>query len=417
MKRFLPPVGVRLPATDLFRASALLCLGAGESHKPLNQFGAMFGVKHVFGASSGRAAMCVALRALHSLEPQRDVVAIPAYTCFSVPASVVRAGLKIYPLEMVPETLHIDDRQLDNLPSHRLLCIINTNLLGIPNNVAEISRVARLHGAFVLDDAAQSLGATRSGQPSGTAADIGIFSLGRGKPLPLGEGGLMVTNSDKIAAALGAAIHSLPHSSPTEELTLLAKAIATSIFLSPHLYWIPNSMKFLKLGVTEFDPAFPITRLSRVSRLLLARFLPLLTSLNQARVIKALQFAGVFEGNSDFSSPTIAADARPIFLRFPVLANQPSSRDRALRELLRSGIGATPFYPTAICDIPGIAEHMAVSHFHRPRAEELSLRLLTIPTHQFTRAEDFHRIAVILSHGAERVRALRGAAHAAGATV
>lgn len=416
MKRFLPPAGVRLAATDLFRASAMLCLGAGESHKPLNRFSAMLGVKHVFGASSGRAAMCVALRALHSLEPQRDVVAIPGYTCFSVPAAVVRAGLKLYPLEMVPETLDIDPRQFDNLPSRRLLCIITANLLGIPSNISEVSRVARVHGAFVLDDAAQSLGAIRSGQPSGTTADIGIFSLGRGKPLPAGEGGLAVANSDKIAAALGAEIHSLPHCSPTEELTLLAKAIATSIFLSPRLFWIPNSMKFLKLGVTEFDPAFPITRLSRISRLLLARLLPSLTTLNQARAIKALQFAGVFEGNSDFSIPTIADDSQPTFLRFPLLAKQPSSRDRAVRELCRVGIGATPFYPTAICDIPGIAEHMAVPHFHRPQAEGMSRRLLTIPTHRFMRAEDFHRIAVILSQGAERVRARRAAGHAAGVT-
>jgi perosamine synthetase len=417
MKRLLPPVGVRLPATDLFRTSAMLCLGVGESHKSLNQFGAMLGVKHVFGACSGRAAMCVALRALHSLKPECDVVAIPAYTCFSVAAAVVRAGLKIYPLEMVPETLAIDHRQLDHLPLRRLLCIINTNILGIPNNIGEMSRLARLHDYFVLDDAAQSLGAIRNGHASGTAVDVGIFSLGRGKPLPAGEGGLIVTESDSIAAALGAEIHSVPHCPRTKEFTLLAKTIGTSIFLSPRLYWIPNSMKFLKLGVTEFDPAFPIMRLSRVSRLLLARLLPLLTSLNQSRIIKAVQFAGLFENNSEFSIPTIPDDTQPIFLRVPLLANQPPSRDRALRELLQAGISATPFYPSAICDIPGIAEYMAVPHFHRPQAEELSRRLLTIPTHQFMRAKDFQRIAVILSHGAEGVPALRAAAHAASVTV
>jgi dTDP-4-amino-4,6-dideoxygalactose transaminase len=416
MKRFLPPVGVRLPATVLFPASAMACLGAGESHKPLNRFGATLGVKHVFGASCGRAAMCVALRALHALEPQRDVVAVPAYTCFSVPAAVIRAGLKICPLEMSRETLDIDLQQLDNLSSHRLLCIITANLFGFPSNISEISRVARAHGAFVLDDAAQSLGAFRSGRPSGTAADVGIFSLGRGKPLPAGKGGLVVTNSDRTAAALGAEIHALPHCSTAEEFTLLANAIATSIFINPHLYWIPNSMKSLKLGTTEFNPLFPITRLSRISRLVLARLLPSLTSLNQTRALKALQFAGILEGNSDFSTPTITDDAQPTYLRFPLLAKQPTVRDRAVRELRRAGIGATPFYPTAICDIPGIAGHMAVPNFHQPVAEEISQRLLTIPTHQFMRTEDFHRIAVMLSQGAERVRALRAAGHTAGVT-
>jgi perosamine synthetase len=417
MKRFLAPVGVRLSTAQLLRTAAVLCMESRKSHVSLCKFGASLGVKHVFGASSARAALCLTLKALHQLEPERDVVALPAYTCFSVAAAVVRAGLKIHPVDVAPETLDFDYREIEDLPSARLLCVITANLFGIVNDVFEISRVAHSKGAFVIDDAAQSLGAMCHGRPSGAAADVGIFSLGRGKPLPAGEGGLIVTDSSKIVDALSTQTESWPACSPKRELVLFLTVLASSIFLLPSLYWIPNSMKFLKLGVTEFNPTFPIGKLSRVSKVLLSPLLGFLPDWNQSRGTKASQLASALGKNPDFSIPGAPRGCQPTYLRFPLLAKNQATRDRAVYELWRAGIGATPFYPSAICDIEGISQYMAVPDFHRPGAEEISRRLLTLPTHALVQAKDVQRMASILGCLLKNCGETQPSALTAGATL
>src|SRR5262249_48475493 len=146
------------------------------------------------------AALYLALRSLSRLRPERDIVAIPAYTCFSVPASIVRAGLKIFPVDVDPKTLDFNGASLAAVPRNRLLCLVPCNLFGFPNDWSAVREVADRTGAFVVDDAAQGLGSTRDSQRAGRRGDIGIYSLGRGKSMGSVGGGLLVTDSDEIAA-------------------------------------------------------------------------------------------------------------------------------------------------------------------------------------------------------------------------
>jgi perosamine synthetase len=363
----------------------------------LQSFAGDLGVRFVLSVCSARAALYLVLRALHRLAPERNVVAMPAYTCFSVAAAVARAGLKIYPVEMIPASLDFDYRQMAQLPSERLLCIITANLFGLVNDVSRISRIAHSKGAFVVDDAAQSIGSYGDGQASGTAADVGIFSLGRGKPLPAGEGGVIVTDCSKLSNALQTEAQALPSYSAARELELFLKNVLGSVFLSPRLYAIPNSMKFLKLGVTEFNPNFPVRRMSKIAQALFLQTARNLPDLVRSRTVNANDLRNAVRKIPRFSTPAPSVSCHPGFVRFPLLARDQTHRDQAVRDLWRAGIGATPFYPSAICDIAGISAHMAVADFHRPGAEEISHRLLTLPTHSFVQASDIQRIASTLA--------------------
>jgi dTDP-4-amino-4,6-dideoxygalactose transaminase len=79
------------------------------------------------------------------------------------------------------------------------------------------------------------------------------------------------------------------------------------------------------------------------------------------------------------------------------LAKSEAIRDRAVLELHKAGIGASPFYPSAVCDISGIGSFMDGPDFHRPRAETLSRTVLTLPTHPLVRRQDLDRMADVLS--------------------
>ena len=256
MLRFVPPAGAPLKMTHILSALRVAVRSNGSAEEYLTSVREHLQVKYVFGVSSGRAALWLILRSLQRLRPERDVVAVPAYTCFSVAAAVVRAGLKIYPIEIDPHTLDFDFSQLDAVPHEKLLCIIPSNLFGLLNDLPRIRQAAQAKGAFVLDDAAQALGATRNGHFAGTEGDVGLYSLGRGKAVTTIEGGLIVTNSEEIAHLVEQEVENLHTPSWVHGVGLLSKMLIYSALLKPRLYWIPNSVPFLRLGATEFNPAF-----------------------------------------------------------------------------------------------------------------------------------------------------------------
>jgi len=397
MLRFVPPAGAPLKMTQILGALKIAFSSNGNTEECLASFAARLQVRSIFGISSGRAALWLILKSLCRLRPDRDVVAFPAYTCFSVPAAAIRAGLKLHPLEIDPETLDLDFSQLDSLPREKLLCILTSNLFGLVNDPSQVLKTARVKGAFLVDDAAQALGASRSGHLAGTLGDVGFYSLARGKSLASVGGGIIVTNSKEIALAIRTEAENLPASSFADAAWLLLRMMTYSTFLNPRLYWIPNSLPFLKLGITEFAPNFPIADLPNLSRALLPQLVNRLMEINHIRRKNATAIANGLSGNPYFTVPRLAPNCQPSYIRFPLIAKDPATRQWALSRLRAAGIGASPFYPTAICDILGIAPHMARDDFHRPTAEALSRSLLTLPTHPYVRQQDLDRMVDILN--------------------
>jgi perosamine synthetase len=397
MFRFVPPAGSPLRIKQVLDCVRAALPPSGHAEEHLRTIAGRLRVKHVFGMSSGRGALWLALRSLYRLRPDRDVVAVPAYTCFSVPAAIVRAGLKIYPVEVDPRTLDFDPASIAALPEKRLLCIIPCNLFGFPNDISVVRKAAVQRGGYVVDDAAQALGSTRHGQRVGARGDVGIYSLGRGKSVGSLGGGLLVTDSDEIAAAIRSESAALVDAGATNGGALLLKMFAYSLLLNPRLFWIPNSLPFLKLGATEFEPSFPAGGMHPLSSALLGPLLDELDEINRVRRENAKAMTDGMCGSSIFAFPTAGAGSRPTFVRLPVFTRDQATRDRAVALLRDAGIGATAFYPSAICDIPGIDKHMSERNLHCTQAEQLSERLFTLPAHPFVQARDIERILEILN--------------------
>jgi dTDP-4-amino-4,6-dideoxygalactose transaminase len=172
--------------------------------------------------------------------------------------------------------------------------------------------------------------------------------------------------------------------------------LAYSVLLRPRLFWIPNSLPFLKLGTTEFNPAFATDELHRFSLALLPQLLADLTEINEIRRANASAIREALAGNTNFEFPAPAANSFSTFVRLPVLASNPEVRERAVTHLRAAGIGASPFYPTAICDIPGIGPYMSEPDFHCQKAESISQRLFTLPVHPFVTSQDIEQMGRIL---------------------
>jgi perosamine synthetase len=392
MPRLVPPAGVPLKMRRIF--AALLETGAfsnGNKPRQFSKLASQFKIHYTFGTSSGRAALWLILRSLRHLRPDRDIVALPAYTCFSVPASIVRSGLRLHPLEVDPHTLDFEPSELEALPE-RLLCIITSNLFGFPSDLPSVMAAAQSKGAFVIDDAAQALGSIRNGRFAGTCGDVGIYSLGRGKAVSALAGGIIVTNSEMIAQVIEEEMKVLKAPTISHGAWLLLQALIYSAFLHPNLYWIPNLLPFLKLGVTEFNPAFATDELHPFCAALFNSLLDGLTEVNHVREANARAITKALSGTRHIEFPKPAANTVSTFVRLPVIARDKTVRECAVNRLRDVGIGAGRFYPTAICDIPGVEGHMTNNDFHRKGAESLCDRLFTLPVNPLLTVEDRNRI-------------------------
>ena len=105
IRRTLPPTAAPIYCRDIVNGLVGMLRGGPEIERFESEIREYFGVRHCFTLSSGRAALTVILRALHALHPERTVVVIPAYTCYSVAASIVRASLSICLCDIDARTL------------------------------------------------------------------------------------------------------------------------------------------------------------------------------------------------------------------------------------------------------------------------------------------------------------------------
>ena len=388
VQRTLPPAAAEVTAAALLRAAAGIVLGARYRRRVEAQVKDYFGVRSVFLTSSGQAALTLILGALKSLTGRRQVV-IPAYTCFSVPAAVTRAGLEVRVCDIDPATLDFDYGCLAKTIIRDTLCVVPTHLFGVPSDVARVSRLCEPAGAFVVEDAAQAMGGRDGGRLLGTTGDVGFFSLARGKTITCGSGGIIVTNSDRIGRAIAREYDAVREPTVTEALRDFLRLLLMRAFVHPSVFWIPKAMPWLGLGQTRYDVGFPITRLSRVNAGALHGWRERLSRTLRTRGETAAYFRAALGLQAGRVSTASA--------RLPVVMESREARDRTYSVSEQRGLGLGVMYPTAIHAIEEL--RTSAGGQRAPAAELLAERLLTIPTHHLLSAADKRAVCALVRQG------------------
>lgn len=389
--RTLPPAVAPIGLLDI--ANGIMAMFRGERAKQVfaDQLKAYFSVRHCFLLSSGKASLTLILEALKVLHPDKDEVLIPAFTCYSVPAAIVRAGLKIRICDIEPQTLDFDYRELaGQLSSTRVLCVIPTHLFGVTADISRVRELIDSRKIAIVEDAAQSMGAECNGCKVGTLGDVGFFSLGRGKAFSTVSGGIILTDSLEIADALSRQIGSVSACSATEQLKLAIYAAALSLLSRPGLYWIPKSLPFLKLGETLYDPEFPIKSLSAFQAGLAVGWQERLTTLRTIRQGNAecLVASGIkAAAGVDLTSSGL--------IRFPVLLSRGADKQAVLAESSRLGLGVEDAYPSTVDGIAGL-QGFLVGCGSSLKGQALVGKIITLPVHPYVTEGDLKKIATLL---------------------
>lgn len=395
----LSPTAAPVPFEGILNGLGALFSQGASAERFTEELRETLQVKHVFLLSSGKAALALILHGLRRLSSKRRVV-IPAYTCFSVPSAVVKAGLDVALCDVNPATLAFDPAQLERALDGRALCVLPTHLYGLPAEMERLRELCRARGITVVEDAAQAMGSVSGGRWVGTTGDVGFYSLGRGKNLSSGGGGIVVTDSPVIAQALQVEYDLLPTESRWSALQNLLVLVATSVLISPRWYWLPAGLPWLGLGETKFYKDFPIERMADARAATLIGWRRRLNAGNRARREQAIEYMAEL---SDLKSEaqSVSAD-EACYLRFPLLLRDRRAKHVFCERSKALGLGASPGYPTTIDRIPELQGRLGPGTY--PGAAEVVDRLVTLPTHCYVRPMDRKRIRAAL----ETVRSVSG---------
>jgi len=351
-------------------------------------------VQYCFSVSSGRAALTCILKALRMLSDKTDVI-IPAYTCFSVPSAIVKAGLKVRLCDIKLETLDFDYEYLGGIDFRNVLALVTCNLFGLTCDYKSIQRIAHKERIFVIDDSAQALGNNLDGRMAGTFGDVGFFSLGKGKNITTFQGGIIVTHHSNIARLIRGQLAELPSPSLGERMAIFFKLLFYSIFLNPRLYWMVSKMPGVELGVSRFEPGFAIKKLSAFQAELGKRVLKRLDQYNHLRRRNASRLAEELRTFREITIPVNLLDDSVYPLRLPIIVSDPSLRERLYHALQQSGIAASKMYPTSLDRVHQLLPHLA--QFQEcPQARFVADRLLTLPTHPYVQDQDIANITRVI---------------------
>ncbi len=148
--------------------------------------------------SNGTAALEIAARAIGIQEG--DEVIMPAFTIISCAMAVTKLGGVPVLVDSDLYTWNMKAEEIEEKITERTKAIMMVHLYGLPANVDKIMELAKKHHLKVIEDAAEMHGQTYKGKPCGSFGDVSVFSFYPNKHITTGEGGMVVTDDEEVAA-------------------------------------------------------------------------------------------------------------------------------------------------------------------------------------------------------------------------
>lgn len=167
-----------------------------------NKWSDFTGAKHSIAVSNCTTALHLSLAAL-GIKPDDEVI-LPAFTWIATANVIEYLGAKPIFCDIDINTFNIDTEKIRGLITPRTRAIIPVHLFGLSANSEAVMNIARENNLLVVEDAACGFGARYSGTHVGNFGNTGCFSFHPRKAITTGEGGMITTNDDVLAALLRA---------------------------------------------------------------------------------------------------------------------------------------------------------------------------------------------------------------------
>ena len=326
-------------------------------------FARFCGVKHAVAVNNGTTALHLALVAL-DLQPGDEVI-VPDLTYIASANTVRYCGATPVFVDNDRETLNLDPALIEAKITPRTRGIMPVHLYGHPCEMDAITAIAARHGLWVLEDAAEAIGAVYKGRRTGGLGLAATFSFFGNKIVTTGEGGMVTTDDDALAARLR--LFRSQGQDPARK------------------YWFP--VIGFNYRMTNIAAAIGLAQMERVDHHLAER-----------RRVVAGYHARLKGLENRLILPTVSPDCEHAFWMYTVLLREggEARRDAVRAALEAEGIETRPvFHPMHL--LPPHADPT----LDAPNAEWASARGLNLPTHGRLADADLDRIAAALARALE----------------
>ena len=162
-----------------------------------------FGVRHAISMNSATSALYAAIAAA-GVGPGDEVIVSPYTMSASATCALVHGAVPVF-ADVESKTFGLDPESVRMRITPRTKAIVVVDIFGCPARLDELLLLATEHGLVVIEDAAQAPGARYHGREAGTVGHIGVYSLNYHKTIQCGEGGVAVTDDDRLAERLALA--------------------------------------------------------------------------------------------------------------------------------------------------------------------------------------------------------------------
>jgi perosamine synthetase len=324
-----------------------------------DRFAAYCGVKHAVAVNNGTTALHLALVAL-DLQPG-DEVLVPSLTYIASANAVKYCNATPVFVDNEPRTFNLDPADLEKRITPRTRGIMPVHLYGHPADMDPILELAERHGLFVLEDAAEAVGARYKGRQVGGIGDCATFSFFGNKIITTGEGGMVTTNDDDLAQRLR--LYRNQGADPQRR------------------YWFP--VIGFNYRMTNIAAAIGLAQMERIDHHLAAR-----------RSLAAAYHSRLEHLEDKIRLPVSENWAEPVWWMYTIMLRDGvgQSRDRVAEAMDREGIETRPmFHP-----LHTLPPYQAEPGTDLANAEACAARGLHLPTHGGLSDDDLDRVVAAL---------------------
>ncbi len=306
--------------------------------------------KYASVVKDGTISLIIALMALEI--GKGDEVIVPDYTMIASANAIVLAGAKPILVDIDPENLCLDLDLSEEAITSKTKAIMFVSINGRCPDMNRVLALAHKHNAFLVEDAAQSLGSRYQGKHLGTFGEIGSFSFSHPKIITTGQGGALVTDDEK----------------------LFSRISKIKDFGRPQGGVDYHEIMGLNAKFTDLQAVIGIEQMKKLDWRVKRKKEIYKLYHDRLHGIEQIKFID-----------TNLADCSPWFI--DILVSEASVRDGLAKFLNEKGIGTRPFYPAIHTQPP-------YSHINGNfrNSEYVSKRGLWLPSSSFLTNEDVERV-------------------------
>ncbi|MDP1678359.1 MAG: DegT/DnrJ/EryC1/StrS family aminotransferase [Bacteroidota bacterium] len=329
----------------------------------VKQFEEMFakfvGTKHGIAVCNGTVAIELAIASL-DIQPGDEII-LPAHTIISCALGIIRRGAKPVLVDVDPETWTMNAAEVEKKITIKTKAIMPVHMFGHSCDMDPLIALAEKYDLHIIEDSAEAHGATYKGRQCGSMSDVSTFSFYANKIVTTGEGGMVMTDNDEIAAR--------------------ARSFRNLCFL-PQQRFLHEELGY-NFRITNLQAAVGVAQMERVEYLL------------ERKKAQGKKYTELFGDLNGITLQGVKEWATHVYWVFGLLLNNnvPFNAFEWAKKLSDAGVQTRPFF-WPLHEQPAFHKLGLFLNEHYPVTENLARRGLYVPSGMALTEEQMEKVSL-----------------------